>query len=99
MSGGRSPALSGKGVQELLSSIYQYKAVLDQGHALETKMKQRIKVLFLRALEAKLMAHFMDKMEIGGQFDSISQDLLARRIDPYTAAEQMIAAEFSHRNQ
>ena len=94
----KTEALSGEGVSRVVSSIYEYKSILDQGHALNVKMKERVKIIFLRTLEAMVMEHFVDKMENEGMLDSILQNLLVRRIDPYSIAEEIMANEIIQKN-
>jgi hypothetical protein len=42
------------------------------------------------------MAHFIEKMEKEGQWDKIIDDLMNRRIDPYSVAERIMAEELKN---
>ena len=89
----RTEAILGKGIFELVYGIYRHKQVLEQNKVFEKKLRVRIKTTFLEILESELMAHFVEKMEKEGQWDRIIDDLINRRIDPYSMAEKVIAGE------
>ena len=89
----RTEAILGKGIFELIYGIYRHKAVLEQGKALEKKLRERVKTTFLEILESEVVAHFVEKMEKGGQWDKIIDDLMNRRTDPYSVVEKIMAEE------
>jgi putative protein kinase ArgK-like GTPase of G3E family len=66
---------------------------LEQTNVFEKKLKERTKTTFLEILQSEVMAHFIEKMEKEGQWDKIIDDLMNRRIDPYSVAERMMAEE------
>jgi hypothetical protein len=39
------------------------------------------------------MAHFIEKMEKEGQWETLIDDIMKRRTDPYSVAERMMAEE------
>jgi LAO/AO transport system kinase len=92
----KTEAILGKGIFELVYGIYRHKQVLEQSQALEKKLRERTKVAFLGILETEVMAHFIEKMQKEGQWDKIIDDLMNRRIDPYSVAEKMMASEFKN---
>lgn len=89
----KTEAILGKGIFELVYGIYRHKQVLEQNNALEKKLRERTKTTFLEILESEVMAHFIEKMEKEGQWDKIIDDLMNRRIDPYSVAEKVMAKE------
>jgi LAO/AO transport system kinase len=89
----KTEAILGKGIFELVYGIYRHKQVLEQSQALEKKLRERTKVTFLGILETEVMAHFIEKMEKEGRWDKIIDDLMNRRIDPYSIAEKVMAEE------
>jgi hypothetical protein len=56
-------------------------------------LRERTKTTFLEILESEVMAHFIEKMEKEGKWDKIIDDLMNRRIDPYSMAERIMADE------
>jgi LAO/AO transport system kinase len=89
----RTEAILGKGIFELVYGIYRHKQALEQANVFEKKLRERTKTTFLEILESEVMAHFIEKMEKEGQWDKIIDDLMNRRIDPYSVAERVMAEE------
>jgi LAO/AO transport system kinase len=89
----KTEAILGKGIFELVYGIYRHKQVLEQNNVLEKKLRERTKTTFLEILESEVIAHFIEKMEKEGQWDKIIDDLMNRRIDPYSVAEKVMAEE------
>ena len=92
----KTEAILGKGIFELVYGIYRHKQALEGSQALEKKMRERTKTTFLEVLETEVMAHFIEKMEKEGQLETIIDDLVNRRTDPYSMAERIMANEFKH---
>ncbi|MGA2317646.1 MAG: methylmalonyl Co-A mutase-associated GTPase MeaB [Thermodesulfobacteriota bacterium] len=91
----RTEAILGKGIFELVYGIYRHKQALEQTNVFEKKLRERTKTTFLEILESEVMAHFIEKMEKEGQWDKIIDDLMNRRIDPYSVAERVMAEELT----
>jgi LAO/AO transport system kinase len=89
----KTEAILGKGIFELVYGIYRHKQVLEQSQTIEQKLRERTKVTFLGILETEVMTHFIEKMEKEGQWDKIIDDLMNRRIDPYSMAEKIMTEE------
>jgi LAO/AO transport system kinase len=89
----KTEAILGKGIFELVYGIYRHKQALEQNNVLEKKLRERAKTTFLEILESEVMAHFIEKMEKEGQWDKIIDDLMNRRIDPYSVAERVMTEE------
>lgn len=89
----KTEAVLGKGIFELVYGIYRHKQALEQSHALEKKLRERAKATFLEVLETEVMSRFVQKIEKNDQWDCILDDLMKRRIDPYSLAEKIIEDE------
>jgi LAO/AO transport system kinase len=92
----RTEAILGKGIFDLVHGIYRHKQVLEQNQALDKRLRERTKTTFLEILESEVMTRFIEKMEKENKLDSILDDLISRRTDPYSVAEKMIAEEFGN---
>lgn len=92
----KTEAILGKGIFELVYGIYRHKQALEQANVFEKKLRERTKTTFLEILESEVMAHFIEKMEKEGQWDKIIDDLMNRRIDPYSVAERVMAEELKN---
>jgi LAO/AO transport system kinase len=89
----KTEANSGKGIFELVYGIYRHKQMLEQTQTLEKKLRERTKATFLEILETEVMAHFVEKMEKEGQWETLIDDITKRRTDPYSVVERMMASE------
>jgi LAO/AO transport system kinase len=92
----KTEAILGKGIFELVYGIYRHKQTLEGSQALEKKMRERTKATFLEVLESEVMVHFIEKMEKEGKLETIIDDLVNRRTDPYSIAERIMNDEFKH---
>ncbi len=89
----KTEAILGKGIFELVYGIYRHKQVLEQGQALEKKLRERAKTTLLEVLETEVMSRFIQKIEKDGGWENILDDLTKRRTDPYSLAEKIMAEE------
>jgi LAO/AO transport system kinase len=91
----KTEAISGKGIFELVYGIVRHKQALEQNNVLKRKLRERTKTAFLEILESEVMAHFIEKIEKEGEWEKIIDDLMNRRIDPYSLAEKVMAEELA----
>jgi LAO/AO transport system kinase len=89
----KTEAILGKGIFELVYGIYRHKQALEQSQTLEKKLRERTKATFLEILESEVMTHFVEKIEKEGKWESLIEDLMKRRTDPYSVVERMMAEE------
>jgi LAO/AO transport system kinase len=89
----KTEAILGKGIFELVYGIYRHKQALEQSQTLEKKLRERTKATFLEILENEVMTHFVEKMDKEGKWESLIEDLMKRRTDPYSVVERMMAEE------
>ena len=92
----KTEAILGKGIFELVYGIYRHKQMLEQTQILEKKLRERTKATFLEILKTEVMAHFVEKMEKEGKWESLIEDLMKRRTDPYSVVERMMAEELKN---
>jgi LAO/AO transport system kinase len=91
----KTEAILGKGIFELVYGIYRHKQALEQSQALEKKLKERTKATLLEILKTEVTAYFIEKIEKEGKWETILDDLMKRRIDPYSVAERLMAEELN----
>jgi len=89
----KTEAILGKGIFELVYGIYRHKQALEQSQTLEKKLKERTKTTFLEILKSEVMTHFVEKMEKEGKWESLIEDLVNRKTDPYSVVEKMMSEE------
>jgi LAO/AO transport system kinase len=92
----KTEATLGKGVLELVQGIYRHRQAVEHSQTFEKKLRERMKLTFLQILEAELMDHFIKKIEAEGQWDTMVNNLIKKRTDPYSMAEQVMAKAFGH---
>ncbi|MGB9627633.1 MAG: methylmalonyl Co-A mutase-associated GTPase MeaB [Thermodesulfobacteriota bacterium] len=90
----KTEAILGKGIFELVYGIYRHKQTLEQNNLLEKKLRERVRKTFLEILESEVMTHLIEKIEREGKWDKIIDDIMTRRTDPYSLAEEIMASEF-----
>jgi LAO/AO transport system kinase len=91
----KTEAILGKGIFELVYGIYRHKQALEQSQALEKKSRERTKATLLEILKTEVTAYFIEKIEKEGRWETILDDLMKRRIDPYSVAERLMAEELN----
>jgi LAO/AO transport system kinase len=89
----KTEAILGKGIFELVYGIYRHKQTLEQNHLLEKKLRERVRKTFLEILESEVMAHLIENIEREGKWDKMIDDIMTRRTDPYSLAEEIMARE------
>jgi len=89
----KTEATLGKGIFEVVDGVYRHKRALEQGQGFEKKLRERTKTTFLEILNTEVTSHFIQKIEKAGEWDKIIDDLMHRRIDPYSVAEKIITEQ------
>ena len=92
----KTDAILGKGIVELVFGIYRHKQALEQSKGFEKKLREKTKVAFLEILKTEVMTHFTERIEQEGQWDRIIHDLMEKRVDPYSLADQLMAEALNH---
>jgi LAO/AO transport system kinase len=92
----KTEAILGKGISELVDGIYRHKRALEQSQGLEKKLRERTKTTFLEILGSEVITHIVEKMEKEGKWESLIEDLMKRRTDPYSVVERMMAEELKN---
>lgn len=93
----KTETILGKGIFELVHGVYRHRQAMEQSQFLEKKLKERTKTTFLEILGDQLMTHFLEKMEREGNWETLIDDLIMRRTDPYSAVERMMAEKLVSR--
>ena len=86
----KTSALSGEGVSELISEMDRHRKYLKTG-ALETRRKRAIEAELVEAIKERIAQKVVNELKETGEFNEIVQKIMAREIDPYSAAEELSA--------
>ncbi len=85
-------AKNDQGMVELLAGIREHQAYLSQGdgQALRAARQQRVRQEFLELVKEGVFTHLVSLLQQNDRLQAIVDDILDRRIDPYTASEAFI---------
>ncbi len=83
-------ATKGEGIEELWTAIAKHRSYQEDAGLLESRRRRRVK----RELREIVAEHFRGRVEseVTDLLDELTEEVSARRIDPYAAAEKLIAA-------
>jgi LAO/AO transport system kinase len=91
----RTEAVLGKGIVELAFGIYRHKQALEQSKAFEKKLRDRTETIFRDILKSKVLDHIAERIQTSGEWETMIDDLMDRRADPYSLAEKMMSRALS----
>jgi len=91
----RTEATLGKGIVELISGIYRHKQALEQSNAFKKKLRDRTETIFREILKSKVLDHITEKIQTSGEWETLIDDVMNRRADPYSLAEKIMARTLS----
>lgn len=82
-------ATRGDGVDQLLKEIWEHKKYLETSASVP-RYKEHIENELLEALKQKIAQSILYDLRQKGELDEMLKEILAREIDPYSAAEKII---------
>jgi LAO/AO transport system kinase len=82
-------ATRGEGIAELVEKINQHKAYLDSG-AIQAQSRQRIETELEEAVKRKLTEVILDNLKRREEFGELVDKILAKKTDPYSAADVLL---------
>jgi LAO/AO transport system kinase len=86
----RTVAVDGKGVPELMAAIDDHRRHLETTGALERRRERRAMTELRRVVAARI-EQSVDKALTGEGHAGIVEDVVARRLDPWTAADRLLS--------
>lgn len=84
-------ATDGDGVDELWSALLRHRQWLTDNGELARRRQARVTGELLRILGARMLEH-ANAMADGDEFDRVRDAVLAREVDPWTAADELLEA-------
>jgi len=82
-------ALTGEGIAELLAIIKEHKQYLKMG-ALEANRKEKAETELSEAIKQKIAESIIEDLKRKGEWEKITEKILTREIDPYSAADMLL---------
>jgi len=86
----KTTAIIGGGITELLDKIDQHKEYLGTS-ALDVQRRQRVETELIEVLNQRITESLLRDLKERGKFDELIRKILAREIDPYSAADMLLA--------
>lgn len=83
-----------RGVEEMVDEIEVHRGYLADSGALERIREERSARQFMDLLRERLFTEVYGHIHVNGRFREIVADMTARRTDPYSAVEMIIAERF-----
>ncbi|UCG36959.1 MAG: methylmalonyl Co-A mutase-associated GTPase MeaB [Candidatus Bathyarchaeota archaeon] len=83
-------AITGEGTQLLLEKIGEHREYLEKRNT-GKKQKENLESELIEALKQKIAEHIVAEMRRKGELDKLVSRILAKEIDPFTAAESVIS--------
>lgn len=90
----KTEANRGGGIMELVDEFETHRGYLFSTAAIERFMTEKCSRVFMEMLKDRLFSRVFEPMRAEGRFDRIVQDLVARRTDPYSMVESIVAERF-----
>jgi LAO/AO transport system kinase len=84
-------AIDGRGIDELYDAIAAHRAHLESDGELTKRRGARLRDE-LRAIVLERLARRVDDVCTGDAFESLVNEIVARDVDPYTAADRLLGA-------
>lgn len=85
----KTSALTGEGIALLMETIEQHRQYLKKGE-LDEKRKERAETELVEALREKITEKIISDFVTKNEWKQSTRKILARQIDPYTAAEKLL---------
>lgn len=86
-------AIKGDGVSDLLEKIWKHKKYLESGVSI-SRYKAHVETELLDVLKQKIAQQLLDDLRQKGALDAMLKKIFAREVDPYSAADKIIAERF-----
>jgi len=86
----KTTAIMGGGITELLEKMDQHREYLKIS-APDVQRRQRVETELIEALNQRVTEFLLRDLKESGKFEELIRKILAREIDPYTAADLLLA--------
>lgn len=86
----KTVALTGEGIEQLINEILQHKAFLEKGAGVH-KRRKKVETELVEAIKEKVANLIVENLKKEKAFEKLVEEILNRKIDPYSAASKLIA--------
>lgn len=86
----KTEANRGTGIEELVDEFEAHRSYLFNSRAIDHFLTDKYARTFMDMLKDRLFSEVFRPLQANGTFERIVEDMVARRIDPYTAVEEIV---------
>lgn len=86
----KTEASRNRGIEELVTEMEAHRDFLHRSGTIHSLREEKNAKQFLEILKEKLFTHVFAHIEVDGRYRATVSGMMERRIDPYTAAEQIL---------
>jgi LAO/AO transport system kinase len=90
----KTEATRNLGIEELVVEMEAHRDYLHSSGAIKHFLEEKNATLFMDILKERLVSEVNGHMQVNGRFREIVEGITARRTDPYTAVEEILAEKF-----
>ena len=91
----KTEANRGTGIEELVDEFEAHCSYLFNSRAIDHFLTDKYARTFMDMLKDRLFSEVFRPLQANGTFERIVEDMVARRVDPYTAVEEIVAKQFA----
>jgi len=88
----KTVAITGEGIDKLWEKIEEHKIYLEKGEA-SVRQKRIVETELVEAIKQKTAEHIIEALKKNGKLDALVSKILAKEIDPSTAAEKVLTEQ------
>ena len=88
----KTVATSGDGVDQVLAAVEEHRRYLVESSLLEHKRRNRRRAEIVRLVELRVRDRALELVRRSGRLDELAEQVHRGEVDPYTAAEEILAA-------
>ncbi|QGG47277.1 methylmalonyl Co-A mutase-associated GTPase MeaB [Heliorestis convoluta] len=94
----KTVSINGKGVDELVQKVKAHRQHLEKSGRLDQERQRRLKAEVSEIIEERIKEMIRQQLGRSGQWNDLLEEVVARKIDPYTVASQIIKEELWKRS-
>jgi LAO/AO transport system kinase len=91
----QTEAIQGRGVEELVGKLLEHRAHIEQEGTLSERRRRNLRSEVIALATTKLRRRLEARLDRDGSFQRLMDDVVARRLDPASAASRILEDETS----
>lgn len=87
----RTIASRDEGVEDVIEAMEEHREFLEESGLLQERRHERTVNEIIAMVKEQISRHVMEKVTSSGEFDNYVEQVYARKVDPYTVVESIVA--------